>query len=280
MTAGPRARVAVRSGPVVPPGPDGRASRVGRVPADIFWTSAFLDVAASDLAAGVRFWSAVTGYPVSPWRGEDDEFATLVPPAGDDFLRVQRLRSGPGRLHLDLHVPDPRDAARLAAGLGATITHESPHGYVVLASPGGFTFCFVSHPAAVRPPAARWGRHTSLVDQLCLDVRTADADGEARFWSELTGWAPVSSSLATLIPLARPAGLPLRLMVQAVGDDRFPATAHLDLAATDRAAETERHQVLGAAVRDVADRFTVLRDPTGQPYCITDRDPVTGRLPG
>ena len=250
------------------------------MPADIFWTSAFLDFAAGDAEAGVRFWSAVTGYPVSPWRGDDAEFATLLPPAGDDFLRVQRLRTGPGRLHLDLHVPDPAVAARLAADLGATITHRSPHGYVVLASPGGFTFCFVAHPAAVRPPAARWAGHTSLVDQLCLDVRAADAERETRFWSDLTGWAPTTSSTGSLVPLDRPPGLPLRLMVQAVGDDRFPATAHLDLAASDRAAETERHQVLGAAVLDVTGRFTVLRDPTGRAYCVTDRDPVTGRLPG
>jgi hypothetical protein len=250
------------------------------VPADIFWTTAFLDFESTAVEAGVRFWADVTGYPQSPRRGADAEFATLVPPSGDDFLRVQRLRTGPSRLHLDLHVPDPATAARLATDLGATITHESPHGYVVLTSPGGFTFCFVTHRAGVRPPAARWGRHTSLVDQLCLDVRAADAERETRFWSELTGWAPTTSSTAALVPLDRPAGMPLRLMVQTVGDERFPATAHLDLAATDRAAEAARHQVLGAAVMDVTDRFTVLRDPTGHPYCITDRDPVTGRLPG
>lgn len=256
-----------------------RTSRVGRVPADIFWTTAFLDFESTAFEAGARFWAEVTGYALSPHRGADAEFATLLPPAGDDFLRVQRLRTGPSRLHLDLHVPDPGSAGRLAAGLGATITHESPHGYVVLASPGGFTFCFVPHPAAVRPPAAGWGRHTSLVDQLCLDVRAADADRETGFWSELTGWAPTPST-GSLVPLARPAGMPLRLMVQTVGDDRFPPTAHLDLAGTDRAAEAERHQVLGAAVLDVTGRFTVLRDPTGLAYCITDRDPVSGRLPG
>lgn len=247
------------------------------MPADIFWTSAFLDFAPSTFEAGVRFWADVTGYAVSPRRGEQDEFATLVPPTGDGFLRVQRLANGPSRLHLDLHVPDPATAARLAADLGATITVESPHGYVVLTSPAGFTFCFVSHPAAVRPEPARWGEHTCVVDQLCLDVRAAEADAETRFWSALTGW-PESPSRAPFHPLRRPAGMPLRLMVQDVGDDRFPATAHLDLACDNRTAETERHQVLGAAVQDVTERFTVLADPTGARYCITDRDPVTGLL--
>ena len=244
------------------------------MPADIFWTSAFLDFEPSGFERGVRFWAEVTGYAVSPPRGAHGEFATLLPPAGDDFLRVQRLADGPSRLHLDLHVPDPAAAARIATGLGATITVASPHGYVVLTSPAGFTFCFVAHPGAVRPEPARWGDHTSLVDQLCLDVRAADAERETGFWSELTGWPPTTSSVPTLFPLVRPPGVPLRLMVQAVGDDRLPATAHLDLAGTDRSAETERHQVLGAAVQNVADKFTVLLDPAGTVYCITDRDPV------
>lgn len=244
------------------------------MPADIFWTSAFLDFAPSGFEPGVRFWADVTGYAVSPPRGDDGEFATLVPPAGDDFLRVQRLGAGPSRLHLDLHVGDPAAAARTAVGLGGAIAVESPDGYVVLTSPGGFTFCFVPHRAAVRPAAARWGEHLSLVDQLCLDVPSADAERETRFWSALTGWPPTTSSIPTLFPLIRPPGMPLRLMVQAVGDHRFPATAHLDLAGTDRPAETERHQVLGAAVEHVAERFTVLRDPAGLRYCITDRDPV------
>jgi hypothetical protein len=243
------------------------------VPADVFWTSAFLDFAPSTFEAGVRFWADVTGYALSPPRGDTAEFATLLPPAGDDFLRVQRLGDGPNRLHLDLHVPDPAVAARVAVELGALIVDE-PGGYVVLTSPAGFTFCFVSHPAAVRPEPARWGAHTSLVDQLCLDVRSADADRETRFWTALTGWPPATSSIPTLFPLVRPPGMPLRLMVQAVGDDRRPATAHLDLAGTDRSAETERHQVLGAAVEHVTDKFTVLRDPAGLVYCITDRDPV------
>ncbi len=251
----------------------------GAVPVDLFWCSAFLDFAPASFDAGVRFWADVTGYRVSPLRGEHDQFATLLPPTGDDYLRVQRLADGPSRIHLDLHVPDPAVAARSAVGLGASVVFESPDGHVVLTSPAGFPFCFVSHPGSARPEPARWGEHTSLVDQVCLDVRAADAEREVAFWSELTGRPPTTSSIATLHPLVRPPDQPLRLMVQAVGDDRYPATAHLDLACDDRAAETERHQVLGAAVRDVAERFTVLLDPAGSAYCITDRDPVA-RLVG
>ncbi len=248
------------------------------MPADIYWTSAFLDFAPASFEAGVAFWAEVTGYPVSAPRGENGQFATLLPPAGDDFLRVQRLLDGPSRRHLDLHVPDVLAAADAAVVLGATIVAQPPDDYVVLTSPGGFTFCFVSHPSSVRPRPARWRQHASLVDQLCLDVRAADADAETEFWTALTGWPVTPSSAPHFRPLLRPDGMPLRLMIQIVGDDRFPATAHLDLACDDRPAETERHQVLGAAVRRVAEHHTVLTDPVGSAYCITDRDPSTGRL--
>ena len=58
---------------------------------------------------------------MSPSRGENGEFATLMPPDGDDFLRVQRLADGPSRIHLDLHVDDPSTAAERAVGLGAKV---------------------------------------------------------------------------------------------------------------------------------------------------------------
>src|SRR5688500_553894 len=108
-----------------------------------FWTTAFLDLADDDFARGVVFWAEVTGYRVSSPRGDSEEFATLVPRRGDDFLKVQKLAVGPSRIHLDLHVPDPRAAADEAVALGARIVHRSRHGYVVVASPGGFVLCFV-----------------------------------------------------------------------------------------------------------------------------------------
>ena len=61
---------------------------------------------AASFDAGTAFWRQVTGYGLSPFRGPDGEFATLLPPAGDAYLRVQRILDGPGGCHLDLHV-DP-----------------------------------------------------------------------------------------------------------------------------------------------------------------------------
>ena len=55
-------------------------------------------------------------------------------------------------------------------------------------------------------------------------------------------------------------------------------SAHLDLGTPDREAETQRHVALGATVLAREEFWTALADPAGLPYCITDRDPATGKL--
>ncbi|UUZ61586.1 VOC family protein [Nocardioides sp. B-3] len=116
--------------------------------------SAFIDVPAPDFEPSVTFWSAVSGWSPSARRGADEEFLTLVPPTGDDHLRMQRVGDESPRIHLDLHVPDPRASADRAVEIGAK--EVADHGYLVMRSPGGLTFCFVSHPAAQAAPPARW----------------------------------------------------------------------------------------------------------------------------
>lgn len=243
------------------------------------WITAFLDFAPDGFEEGLRFWSAVTAYDVSPRRGAAGEFATLVPGDGDAFLRVQRL--GPDavdRIHLDLHVADARAAADHAAALGAT--EVADRGYVVLRSPGGFTFCYVTHPATTRPRPTSWpGGHSSLVDQVCLDIPAASYERETGFWRELTGWEPRASAVSDEFQsLLRPEGHPLRLLLQRLGEETGDVRAHLDCATTDRDAETDRHAALGASVVDVRPSWTVLADPLGRRYCLTDRHPATGML--
>lgn len=243
-----------------------------------FWASAFLDLATHDFERGVVFWAEVTGSRVSAPRGDDLEFATLVPRDGDDHLRVQRLADGRSGLHLDLHVTDPRAAADRAVGLGATeATAPTHHGHVVLASPAGLTFCFVSHAASLVASPVAWPGGRSAVDQVCLDIGAAAYDGECGFWQALTGFSPtpIDPPDAQFRRLDGPG--PLRLLLQRLGSDRHPGY-HLDLSADDRAAETDRHVALGAAVRSVHDQWTVLVDPAGTAYCITDRTP--GSRPG
>ncbi len=247
------------------------------------WATAFLDSTAAEWARTLAFWQAATASTLSPFRGPDDAFVTFVPADGDGFLRAQRVRSGPGGVHLDLHVPDVRAAADAAVRLGAREVAASDH--VVLASPGGLPFCCVDAYPARRPAPATWprpggGTHASLVDQLAVDVPAEHGAAERAFWAALTGWPEQPTAPgASLFPLRRPEGLPLRLLLQRLDEPAGPVRAHLDLACSDRAAETDRHVALGARVEDVRARWTVLRDPAGRRYCLTDRDPGTGALP-
>lgn len=233
------------------------------------WLSAFLDYPAPVHAVGSAFWSDVTGYALSAPRGSEGEFATLVPPDGDDYLRVQRVGDGAPRVHLDLHVDDPRavpDGARVVADHGD---------YLTLASPGGLTFCLVTHPAAT-PPSARSrpdGRRSRL-DQVCLDVPPSAYDEELAFWEAVTGWVrrepPEGSPFGRLTP---PEPQALQLLVQRLDDEQPAVTAHLDWATTDREAEVAAHVAAGATRGPAYDWWTVMTDPAGLTYCVTRREP-------
>lgn len=237
-----------------------------------FWVSAFLDFAPRDFERGVVFWAEVTGYDVSSPRGADEEFATLVPPAGDDYLRVQQLRAGRSRLHLDLHVDHPRAAADRALELGAVeIASPAEHGYVVLTSPAGITLCFVSHRATRRPPALDLGTGgRTIIDQVCLDIAPSAWDVETRFWHAVTGWELTEARLPQFRRLRGSTAMPLRFLLQRL-DAEGPSGAHLDLGASDRSAEVQRHVRLGATPAWEGDVWTVLTDPAGSSYCVTER---------
>ena len=239
-----------------------------------FWLSAFLDLPAATHAAGTAYWSSVTGYEVSAPRGDRDEFATLVPPDGDDFLRVQRVGDGEPRVHLDVHVTDPDAAAQEAVGLGATVSADHG-GYWTLASPAGLTFCLVARPARVRPRPRTWpdGR-TSYVDQVSIDVGPSRYEAEFEFWAALTGWTrrdpTPDREFARLTPRE---DLPLQLLLQRLDDEQPIATAHLDWSSTDREGEVAAHVAAGAVRGPDHEEWTVLTDPAGLRYCVTVRTP-------
>lgn len=244
------------------------------------WVSAFLDLPVEVFEEGVRFWSGVTGYELSERRGGTGEFATLVPPEGEDFLRVQRIDAAPARIHLDLHVPDPPAATRAAFDRGADLVAD--HGrWTTMRSPGGLAFCFVTHPGSRRPPAmVHAGGDQSLVDQVCLDIPAARLDEECAFWAAITGWDHHQVASPEFSRLASPPGQPLRFLMQRLGDEDGPVRAHLDFAADSREAEVSRHVGLGATEVRRHRNWTVLHDPGGLPYCVTDRNPTSGVLPG
>jgi predicted enzyme related to lactoylglutathione lyase len=242
----------------------------------IRWLTAFIDLPASDFEAGTSFWAKVTDSTLSAPRGANQQFATLLPQDGDAYVRVQRVASGPGGVHLDLHVEDVTAEAWRAVSLGATELARPEEGLVLLTSPGGFVFCTVGGHAWQRP--LTW---PGIVDQVCLDVSPSTFEDEAAFWAALTMWEPRRGRRGEFEVLDRPEGMPLRLILQRLDDDRpGPVTAHLDLAGGDQLeAVVERHLHLGArAVRSASDWVT-LRDPVGREYCVTRRDPKTGLLP-
>jgi hypothetical protein len=86
----------------------------------------------------------------------------------------------------------------------------------------------VTHRGQHRLPEPRlWRRgYRSLLDQVCLDVPSADYEGESRFWARLTGWEPRPGALDEFDALARPPQAPLRVLLQRPGEgDSGPARA-------------------------------------------------------
>ena len=245
----------------------------------ILWLTAFIDLPPGPAEPAAAFWQAVTGSTLSARRGDRSQFVTLLPASGDAYLRAQTVLSGPGGGHLDLHSGEPEAVADRALSLGATERFREP-GLVVLTSPAGIGFCAVEHDGeAVRPaPVVRADGTRSLVDQLCLDVPAPEYDRECEFWAALTGWALRSGSRPEFRYLELPAGMPLRLLLQRL--DAGPAGVHLDLACDDVGAEAAVHTTLCATVWSRRDNWTTMRDPAGLLYCLTRRDPATGRLPG
>jgi hypothetical protein len=218
------------------------------------WVTAFLDLPAGHVDDAVVFWRSVTGYALSPSRGDHDEFATLLPPSGDAYLRVQRIGSAEPGVHLDLHGPGQR--------------------FEVRRSPGGLPFCLVPGEESSTPPPARWDDGTrSVVDQVCLDIPPGIWEDECAFWASQTGWELSGGGRPEFRRLRRPAGQPLGLLLQRLDEGDGPVRAHLDLAADDRQAEVRRHERLGARVVAAREGWTVMRPPAGPRYCVTDRVP-------
>ena len=247
----------------------------------VHWVTAFLDrpVAAFGLAAD--FWCAALGATLSARRGENGEFATLLPTDGDAAIKLQGVGDPCQGGHLDLEVPDVVAARDRAVGLGARSAADL--GSVqVLRSPAGLLFCFVPlRSAGVRPPVVETPGGRVRADQVALDVGPASAPAEVEFWAALTGWRVVASVRPEFTVLIPPPELAIRLLVQRL--DTEPSNGprmHLDLACADVSAATAYHRSLGAQVVAVQEFWTVLRDPAGEVYCLTARDPSTGRLPG
>lgn len=235
------------------------------------WLTVFLDYPEAEFDAGTRFWVGATGYSLSPARGDQDEFATLLPARGDAYLKVQRLDAGTSRLHLDLHVSEPWTVAERVEAAGAELVEESPHGYFVMRSPAGFTFCLVSHAGGVVPPLARWlSGHRSRVSRFCLDVPRKQYAAEVAFFRELLcgRWLEVAEPETAL----RPAGeWPLDVRLQPA-EFASEVTTHLHLVTDNLTAEVSRLVALGARERALRTGKAILEVPGGAAVCVVARE--------
>ncbi|MEI7057458.1 VOC family protein [Nocardioides sp. CCNWLW239] len=240
------------------------------------WFHLFLDVPREQWDEAVGFWSAATGWALSPPRGEDGQFVTLVPQTGDAWLKMQAVDDREPRIHVDLDAPDREAAVQRSTSLGAQAAWTYD-GVPVMRSPGGLLFCHTlgegSTPRFARSEPER------VVDQICIDIPRSRWDEEVAFWAAITGRALEPATTPEFVRLADPdphGGL--RILLQRLDEDGGEVRAHPDLAVAHRASETCRHEAIGAETVGVFEWWTVMRAPYGQVYCLTDRDPVTGRV--
>ena len=250
------------------------------------WLTLFLDFPAEAFDAGVAFWREVTGSELSPFRGPAGEFATLLPPAADAYLRVQRTADGSSGCHLDLHV-DPAagtvdQAADRAVALGATVRHAS-EGLVIADSPGGFTFCLVrwNGENTVPPPTSLNTGGASRADQLCLDIPPDAFEREGAFWAALTGWDLRAGTRPEFAYLDRPTRFPSGCCSSAVTtrtrSTRSRATSTSPAPAASSWPPGTPRPARGSYRH--SSHWITMADPAGHLYCLTGRDPQTGRLP-
>ncbi|MEU6575396.1 VOC family protein [Streptomyces sp. NPDC046805] len=240
----------------------------------IRWTYAFVDRPLGRLDDACTFWTAATGTRRSEPRGERGEFVTLVPDGADPCVKVQGVVSGDGGAHLDFCVDDVEAFTESARerGAGMVAAHD---GWAVLRSPAGQLFCVLPwHGESARPPVVAGSR----LDQVCLDIPPSAYEAEVAFWAGLTGWELLASALPEFRALTPPPGLPVRILLQRLAEER-PGSAHLDIACADIEASRARHEDLGAVYVTDGPDWTVMRDPAGGTYCLTGRDPERGRMP-
>jgi hypothetical protein len=132
----------------------------------------------------------------------------------------------------------------------------------------------------IPPPASFPGVRGSRVYQVCVDRPSRWFDDDARVWADLTGGSlEVLERRPEFTWVRIPGGpRPLELLLQRLDEPDGPGSAHLDVGTSDRPEEVRRHLALGATVVAEEEFWTVLQDPAGFPYCVTDRDPATGEL--
>jgi predicted enzyme related to lactoylglutathione lyase len=101
-----------------------------------------IDVPAEDHDQGLAFWQAALGQELSRIERHPEYHGALLAHQRQIGLLVQRLGTGPARIHLDFHTDDlDAEVARLEK-LGAT-REQQVQDWCVMRDPAGLLFCVV-----------------------------------------------------------------------------------------------------------------------------------------
>jgi glyoxalase superfamily protein len=104
----------------------------------------------------LEFWQAATGAPLARNARFPEYHSAALPGSGFGLL-IQRLGTGPSRIHLDIHTDDlAAEVARLER-LGAQRL-ERLEFWQVMRDPAGLVFCVVEEPPGdlTEANASRW----------------------------------------------------------------------------------------------------------------------------
>jgi len=99
-----------------------------------------IDVPEGDHDKELAFWQEATGQAL-PQFGRFPEYHGGVLPGGEFALLIQRLGTGPARVHLDIHTDDlAAETARLES-LGARRLQLVHDRWQIMEDPAGLPFC-------------------------------------------------------------------------------------------------------------------------------------------
>lgn len=116
--------------------------------------------------------------------------------------------------------------------------------------------------------------HHSRLTGIIIDCR--DVDG-AEFWSQALGMKTERDDDGEQYVGLDASSRDLRLLVQKVSHE---SRVHLDLETDDEGAEVARLEALGAKKIGKVKHWTVMEAPTGQRFCVVQRDEALEGLPG
>lgn len=237
------------------------------------WLHAVIDVPGTELATAKDFWGRALGWPAGEhWPGHP-ELRSFEPPSGSVYVHLQEI-DGPPRVHLDLASDTPEETLQSALDLGAGLVARNDDWHT-LRSPGGLPFCVCAAGTQERPPQREWpeGHHSRLV-QVCIDSPEDVHDREVGFWRELLGPTWSASEAPEFAGKWHDGVSPLQLLFQRLDEPHGSIRAHLDLGADDVPAEVARLLATGAVDVGPGRGWHVLRDATGQLFCVTANSPA------